>query len=151
LNIDEWKENSYVIYVYELQAEKMAYVGLTNDIIRRDREHLFDEKETLYKFIKEHNMSYPKYKILEENLKSIDAQKQEKYWLKNYKDNGWLMFNSIKAGALGGNVKIWSKKKLQNEANKYKTRSEFCKKNSSAYVSASNKKLIDELFKDHPN
>jgi hypothetical protein len=39
-DVDEWKENSYVIYAYEIKEFNSAYVGLTNDIKRRDREHL---------------------------------------------------------------------------------------------------------------
>lgn len=35
------------------------------------------------------------------------------------------MFNIAKPGSLGGGCKIWTNKKLQEEANKYKTRGEF--------------------------
>ena len=31
-------------------------------------------------FCKENDIQYPKYKILEENLTSIEAQRQERYW-----------------------------------------------------------------------
>jgi len=151
LDKEEWKENSYVIYVYELSEYKKAYVGLTNNVDRRDREHLFDEKEKLSIFCRENDISYPKYKILEKNLTSTEAQSQEKFWVEYYKNEGWDMFNVIKPGALGGSIKIWSIKKLQEETNKYKTRSEFAKNNSSAYGIASSKHIMDELFKNHPN
>lgn len=42
-----------------------------------------------------------------------------------YKKNNWNLFNKAKPGNLGGTIKKWSKNKLQKEANKYKTRSEF--------------------------
>ena len=151
LDKEEWKENSYVIYVYELEDFNMAYVGLTNDVIRRNKEHLLEEKRKINIFCKENNIPYPKYKILEENLKSTEAQRQEKYWINFYKDIGWEMFNIAKAGGLGSVSKIWTKKALQEEANKYETRREFQKNNLNAYSQAVSKRLLDELFKNHSN
>ena len=147
---EEWKENSYVIYVYELEDFNSVYIGLTNDVKRRDKEHLFDEKEKMALFCKENNIPYPKYKILEKDLKSTEAQRQEKYWVEHYKNNGWGMFNIAKTGGLGGGKK-WTKKSLQEEANKYKTIREFRKNNSAAYGAASKKKIIEILFKNHSN
>ena len=137
---EEWKENSYVIYVYELEDFNSVYIGLTNDVKRRDKEHLFDEKEKMALFCKENNIPYPKYKILEKDLKSTEAQRQEKYWVEHYKNNGWGMFNIAKTGGLGGGKK-WTKKSLQEEANKYKTIREFRKNNSAAYGAAQKRKL----------
>jgi len=151
LDKKEWKENSYVIYVYELLEFNKAYVGLTNDIDRRDKEHVFNETELLNKFCKENNMPYPKYKILEEKLKSTDAKKQEEYWINYYKNNNWFMFNIAKSGSLGGYTTKWTKKALQKEADKYEYRIDFYKNNTHAYSAAARKKLLDELFKNHKN
>lgn len=148
---EKWRENNYVIYAYEIIEFNTAYIGLTNNIRRRDKEHLFDNKSELSIFLKCNNLSLPKYKIIEENLNSIKAQQQEKYWMLFYKKNNWNLFNKAKPGNLGGTIKKWSKNKLQKEANKYKTRSEFAKYSSSAYSTAASKKLIDELFKNHEN
>lgn len=148
---EEWKENSYVIYAYELEEFNSVYVGLTNNIKRRDREHLFSLKSKLSLFCKENNISYPKYKILEENLKSTEAQRQENFWVYFYKNNGWKIFNIIKTGSLGGIEKKWTKKELQEEANKYQTRGEFRKNNNSAYNAASKKNIMNHLFKNHIN
>ena len=147
---DEWTENCYTIYVYELINFNKSYVGLTNNIYRRDKEHLFGD-ELLINFCKNNNMALPKYIILEENLKSTDAQKREKYWLEYYKANNWEMFNISKTGSLGSASKIWNKKKLQMEVNKYNNRKDFknyCKK---GYYAASRRKILDELFKNHLN
>ena len=138
------------IYAYELEDFNKVYVGLTNDMKRRDREHLFSEKEKMSLFCKENDIPLPKYKILEEDLKSTEAQKQEKYWVDFYKDNGWKMFNITKTGSLGGATIIWTKKALQDFANKCETREDF-RKNSGAAWAVKNKKTIDELFKNHPN
>ena len=147
---EEWKENSYVIYAYELEEFNSAYVGLTNNIKRRDKDHIFDEKEKLNMFCKENDISYPKYKILEENLTSTEAQKQENFWKNFYKNNGWEMFNIAKTGSLGGGTIKWTKKALQEEVNKYQTRGEF-RKNNAAYIAASKKNIMDELFRNHAN
>jgi uncharacterized protein (UPF0128 family) len=61
------------------------------------------------------------------------------------------MFNIAKPGSLGGKKKIWTNKKLQEEANKYQTRGEFWEKSEVAAVIARNKKLFDKLFKNHKN
>jgi len=148
---EEWKENSYVVYAYELKDFNKVYVGLTNNMIRRDREHLFSEKEKLSLFCKKNNLPLPKYKILEDNLNNKNVRNFEEYWYKFYKDNGWDMFNVAKTGSLGAAATKWTKKSLQKEADKCITRSEFSIKNGSAYTAASNKKLMDELFKNHPN
>lgn len=148
---EEWKENSYIIYVYELREFNKVYIGLTNDVDRRDKEHLFNIKSKLSLFCKENNIAYPKYKILEEDLKSADAQKQEKYWVDFYKNNGWEMFNINTPGSLGGSTKKWTNKKLQEEVNKYQTRREFYENNIRAYNAASEYKLLDILFKNHIN
>jgi len=148
---EEWKENSYVIYVYELEKYNKSYVGLTNNVKRRDKEHLFSEKERLIGFCRENDIPLPKYKTLEENLNSTEARKREKFWLNFYKEKGWEMFNIAKAGGLGGSNIKWTKNKLQKEAEKYETRVEFSKNNRNAYVSAYSQGLLDELFKNHIN
>ena len=147
----EWKENNYIIYVYELEEHNMAYVGLTNDMKRRDRDHLFSEKEALSMYCIENDIPYPTHKILEKDIDSKTAQEKEKYWVNYYKEKGWNMFNIAKPGSLGGFTVKWTKPKLQKEANKYKTRVEFRKKSSGAYDAAWKKNLMDELFKNHPN
>lgn len=151
LDKEEWKENSYVIYVYELTEFNNAYVGLTNNINRRDKDHVFNQNEKLNKFCKNNNIPYPKYIILEENLKSTEAVKKEKYWLDYYKNNGWEMFNIAKTGSLGSVHTKWTKKSLQIEANKYINRREYQIKNSASYKSATSNGLLDELFKYHKN
>jgi len=148
---NEWKENSYVIYVYELPEFNKAYVGLTNNVNRRDKEHLFNDKELLSIFCKENKISLPNYKILEEKLSSNEAKTQECYWLDYYKNNDWILFNVSKPGSLGGGVLKWTKNKLQIEANKYHTIKEFRENNKPAYSAANKLKLIVILFKNKIN
>lgn len=148
---EEWKENSYVIYVYELPEFNKAYVGLTNNIERRDKEHLFSEKEKMILFCKENDLPLPDFKILEDNLNSKNVGTQERYWEQFYRDNGWEMFNIAKTGNLGGYDTKWTKKILQEEANKYESRVEFKKNHDFAYRAAKEKGILNELFENHIN
>jgi len=150
-NIKRWKKYIYTIYVYELSVCNKAYIGLTNNIKRRDKEHLFNEKTALSKFCKENNLSFPEYKILEKDLNPSEAQNQEKYWVDFYKNSGWEMFNIAKTGSLGGGDKIWTNKKLQEESNKYQTRGEFWLKSETAATISRNKGLLNKLFEKHKN
>ena len=102
-------------------------------------------------FCKENDIPYPKYKILEEDLTSSEAQRQEDYWEKSYRNNGWTIFNISRTGSLGNFRKKWTKKALQEEADKYETRFEFQKNSNSAYSTAQRTGLLAELFKNHPN
>ncbi len=129
----------------------MVYVGLTNNIKRRDRDHLFSEKEALSIYCIENDIPLPKPIILEKDIDAKTAQKQEKYWIDYYKNNGWEMFNIAKPGSLGRFTIKWTKPKLQKEADKYETRAEFRKKNPTASNAARSKKLMDKLFKNHTN
>ena len=147
----KWQKNSYVIYAYELINFNKVYIGLTNNIERRNNEHIFNEKEPLNIFCMNNNISYPCYTILEDNLESDDAKRQELYWINYYKLKKWQLFNQVKGGSLGRKSFKWNKNLLQKEVNKYKTRGEFNKNNPSAYNAARKKKLIDELFKKHSN
>jgi len=151
-DIEEWKENRYVIYVYEIPEFNNSYIGLTNNVDRRDKEHLFSKNESLINFCKEKNIPLPMYRILESDLCSYDARKREEYWMEYYKNNKWSLININKAGSLGGkNSKKWNNISLQKEVNKYKTRSEFSSKNYSAYNYARKNNLLDEIFKNHTN
>lgn len=150
-SINMYIDDVYVIYVYELPKHNKAYVGLTNNIIRRDREHVFSSKEKLNTFCKKMNISYPKYKILENNLNIKDVLEKEQYWINYYKSKKWDMFNKNKASSLGSLSKKWSKNKLKEESDKYITRGEFQKNNPAAYQAAQKIRIIDELFDNHIN
>jgi hypothetical protein len=147
---EEWKNNLYTIYVYEIKKFNKAYIGLTKKIERRDKEHLFNLKEKLNIFCQKNNIPLPNYKILEKDLTSKDAQKKEKYWVNFYKNNEWEMFNVAKTGSLGLAIIKWNKYTLQKEANKYKNRNDFSK-NKGAYNAAINLNILDDIFIKHVN
>ena len=132
---------------------KLAYVGLTNNINinRRDKQHLWNNTEKMTLFCVEKNIALPKYKILDKDLKSSDAQKRESYWINFYKNIDWELFNVAKPGALGGNTIKWTRKKLQSVVNEYNCRRDFEKNDNLAYAAAVRLKILDELFENYPN
>jgi len=62
-----------------------------------------------------------------------------------------LFKNHINQGYLCKPSGYWNEEKLQKEANKYQTRKELYDNNCSAYNIIRQNKLLDKIFKDHPN
>lgn len=108
-----------VVYVYEFVDNKRAYIGLTCNVHRRHNAHMGKEMQygevvsPVYKFMIESNEK-PKFKILSKKpIKEHNAPKSEEYYIEKYKNGGWEMLNTARAGSLGGNRKIWTKEKLK--------------------------------------
>lgn len=84
----------YVIYAYyKKNNEEIVYVGLTNDFVRRRREHEkyepYEEGRPHYNYplsrgIRKYGEAYYGCKILEDDLSLEQAKEQEKYWIKYY-------------------------------------------------------------------
>ena len=95
----------YLIYAYEELKTHSVYVGLTNNINRRDKEHrnkIFND--SLFRFCKQNDVDIPVVKILKSNLTSTTARKYEYEFWHKYKEDGWNMINCESAlGYLGGN------------------------------------------------
>ena len=120
--------HNYIVYVYEDIENKAAYVGLTNNIKRRDWEHRFPTSrgyDKLGLWCIEHDIPVPKPKILENNLTAKEAgEKEEEYWYM-YRDEGWTMINTEKAlGSLGGSSRKWTEESIKQfvKDNNIKTR-----------------------------
>lgn len=132
-----------LVYAYEF-SDNYVYVGLTCNIIRRDRQH-HNEISPVRNHIEESNL-IPIKKILSNGYVDIDiAQNLENYWVNKYKNNGWNILNVKKTGGLGGNILYWNKEKCHEAALKCKTRKEFSIRFISAYVNSRNNKWLDEI------
>ena len=128
------KIKRHVIYVYEFE-DNHAYIGLTNDLKRRDTQHRqvrFYHNNTkkisdgVLDYSIENNIRIPDVKVLEEHLTRKDAQTAEQKWLNIYKENGWLILNKVKCGSLGSPVKTYiTEEEIFEEAKKYKTMEEM--------------------------
>ena len=155
-----------LIYVYELDEFKICYIGRTNNLDRRDRQHRNGyyshrkkEYDNLFKFCENKKIEIPKPIILEDKLTASESQIREEYWLNHYIENGWKPLNKGKVGlnkgSLGATVK-WNYETCKEEALKYKDRCEFKKNNIVAYNVSYRNKWIDEfhpwhLSKNKPN
>lgn len=95
-----------VIYVFEFNTTtpKYAYVGLTCQIEKRKKSHLYGKgygKSSVFDKIKEINVT-PEFKLLTSApIKEEDAPEMESMWVEKYRDMGYTLLNKAKAGSLG--------------------------------------------------
>lgn len=141
---------TYVVYKYEDKETNSVYVGLTKCIENRHKQHCNGhlvhgsrKYDIVYLFFHSLGKEPPKPVILKEKLYADEAQRYEISYVLKYKNEGLNVLNLAKAGSLGGYGK-WSKEKCYNEAKKYKTRTEFAKKNGSAYSAARKNGWLDD-------
>jgi predicted GIY-YIG superfamily endonuclease len=89
------------IYAYEF-PDNHAYVGLTYNFDIRHKQHMNHKKSAIYKYIHKTNLS-PTHKILSNYVDVYLAQKLEKEFYLQYKNNGWIMLNNNRTGGVGWN------------------------------------------------
>ena len=141
------------VYVYIFEETKTAYVGRT--LIRRqkkrDKEHIFNiEADNVARYAKKIHVPVPPMKIIETNLTLEEGQDREDYWRKWYEQQGYTMLNRIATGLKDYSwfavlKREWDKETCLKEAQKYKTRGDFCKGCFGAYNKSLNEGWIDEF------
>ena len=136
------------VYIYEYKDLNSFYVGRTNNIKRRHRQHcngygLSDGTRTydvVYTFAKENGVEIPKPIVLEENLTAEQSQDRENYWKNHYAEKGLRCLNKaitgIGKGSLGATL-----------------RGDYgsCKKEASKYVSKQKPKELEKIFNNWNN
>jgi predicted GIY-YIG superfamily endonuclease len=141
--IERGNKYKRLIYAYEFN-DNHVYIGLTYDLDKRNTQHLTNTNSQIYKHIK---ITNSKYKILE-LTKYIDvklSKEKEQYYIDLYKKENWYILNRAKGGAIGGKELYWTKDKCQEEALKYRSRSEFKNNTSGSYYSALKYNWLDEI------
>jgi len=133
------------VYVYEF-SDNCAYIGLTYNIKERNINRKSNDNDQVTKHIKITQLE-PILKQLTDYIPVDEAAKLEIEYIQKYKDNNWDVLNKIKGGTIGGNNLKWTKELCQQEALKYKTRSEFQKKSGSAYVASRIKGWLNDISK----
>jgi hypothetical protein len=132
-----------LVYVYEF-PNKVVYVGLTHD--KTERDYLHKIKGPVYKYIKETGVK-PTLKVVSDDyIDAKDAQNLEDCTIQFYKNNGWTLLNTAKAGSLGMCKVFWTKDKVKLEIEKYNTLDDFRKKSNKAYTAALRNNWLDELI-----
>ena len=134
---------SKCIYVYEFK-DNSAYIGLTCNIERRNKEHFSQKNSSVFKHINKTNL-IPKLIQLTDYVYVEYSIKLEDFYLQKYKNNNWNILNKSKTGATGKKSTIWNYENCKNEALKYKYRKEFQTNNISAYLSSLKNKWLDDI------
>ena len=147
------------VYIYEYKDLNSFYVGRTNNIKRRHRQHCngYGHRDgtrtydVVYTFAKENGVEIPKPVILEEKLTAEQSQEREDYWKRYYADKGLKCLNKaitgVGKGSLGATIK-WTYEEFCKEASKYTYKTEMKTKNQSAYKAGVQNGWIDKLLKN---
>lgn len=143
----------YLIYAYEDDELKVAYIGLTRRTLRRrDYEHRrpkLGRKDCLLSFYDSIRKKIPTPIILEDGLYPIEAQIKEEYYSGIYTEKGYKLLNNPKLTGIGksslGYYKDWTPDKVMEEAKKYKTKSEFKFGSPSAYKAAISYQFLNKM------
>ena len=134
--------NRYIrcIYSYEFD-DKSVYVGLTFNIEGRKLQH--QKRGPVFNHISKTSL-LPKFKKLTEYINTDSAKIKEDEFVNNYKENGWILLNVAKTGALGGGDPKWTKEICKKEALKYTNIKDY-RKNSLSYRASVRNKWLDEI------
>ncbi len=124
--------NKYV-YIYFL-TNKRVYVGQTNDITRRHKEHLKS-------WLKEDEILYTKISKI---MQAERVTRLEELLRRRYVSHKFTVLNKIKCSLPGGAFK-WDKRRCQLEAARFSSRSEWQKSSPGSYLSARRNGWFSEL------
>ena len=151
------KNRKYYVYKIEINDLKTIYIGLTsqkkgkrwyahNTVINKKTK----KYDTVKQFCIDNNIDMPYEIILKEDLSCEEAQYYEKYYIDEFRKNGWNILNKAKCGigisAIGNSYKWNSVEKIIEEGKKYKNREEFKKKSSGAFSAALRNDLLKIIF-----
>lgn len=159
INYMKYDEAINLIYVYEFKDFCTFYVGRTNNLKRRDKQHRNGYNHTdgiktydnVYKFAQKNNVEMPTPIVLEESLTAQQSQEMEDYWLNKYIKDGWFPINKgitgIGKGSLGATLR-WTYDACKDEASKYESKNKMKIGNQSAYNTSVKNGWIDDFFED---
>lgn len=154
-HINDSESKVHCIYIYCDKENMVAYIGRTNNIATRHRQHnRRDYRNGKYDVVRRYFVEsglfsqLPEPIILEDKLTASESQEREDFYIRQYRNIGWRMLNSGKTGAnissLGSYIIKWNYDSCHNIALTCKTRKEFEKKNASAYSMAKSRGWIDD-------
>lgn len=119
--------------VYQLvQTDlKIVYVGITCNLNRRLAGHRQKGRKEIRALL------HSPHDVHVTDLMSADAAAQhERRLVSEFRENGWTVLNKARPGSLGGNLRHWTKERVEAEAAKYSTRVQFWENSRSAYNAA---------------
>lgn len=141
-----------VIYVYKFYDENnnksSAYVGLTCNPNRRDKQHMGGiSRKSPVKFFIENNPTFRyEFELLTNFVSSNIVGKLEEDYINKFKNEGWILLNTAKGGVLGSSNEI-PIKELQRIVAKYIYFTDFIINENNAYKTICRRGLLNELTK----
>lgn len=149
VDLDKQNDN---VYAYVFEEFKSVYVGRTNKLKRRHREHTrYQNNDTVHKFICENGIQNPTMIVLEENVTIREGLEKENYWKEWYKEKGYSILNKagtgLTSGSVGGigcNQSRWTRDACYEEAKKYDSRTKFARGKQTAYEQARTNGWLDD-------
>ena len=140
----------YMVYYYEDRETNSVYIGLTNNIQRRHKEHCSGflkhgkrKYDSVHQYFHSLGKELPLPLALKNNLSASEAQQYEKHYVEYFNNAGYNVLNLAKAGSLGG-LGIWTREKCYIEAQKYLSRVAFAKNSNGAYNVARENEWLDD-------
>lgn len=96
---------TYVVYAYEDVANNAVYIGLTNNLDRREKEHRkknYKNGLRKYDIVRQHfedvGLPIPKPIVLRDGMDGFEAQAAEDEFKSKYASGGWSVVNTGKTG-----------------------------------------------------
>jgi len=105
------------IYAYEF-PDMHVYVGLTCNIERRKREHLYEGNSAVHLYSHETGLE-PNFYLKHDYVNYIHAKEIEGIVLREYTDKGWIALNRTGTGGIGCSGNIYSQVKACTERIKF--------------------------------
>lgn len=133
-----------LIYSYEF-CDNHCYIGLTGNIKRRNKQHLYGKDKSSVKKYIEKTKLIPKLIIKSDYVDVNLAILLEEKILNEYKNNGWIILNEVKTGNIGAHDLKWTRESCENEIKKYNNLKDFVKYSGGAYVTIHKKGWTDIL------
>ena len=154
------RHRSYLIYSYEDEENKVAYIGLTIDLKNRHSKHKCGcvrhgvrKFDVVAKYFQSIGKELPTPNILIDDItKDEGAQYYENLYKEKYIEQGWAPLNLAKTGvgksSIGGCNRKWTEETIKKEIERLNctSRWDFGKKNGSAYTAALELGIIEDLF-----
>ena len=131
------------VYVFEF-ADNYAYVGLTSNLDRREKEHLTNHSSAVFRHIQESKCSYM-FKCLTDYLSKEEAAEIEIDTIIEYAKNGWCILNKKSGGDLGSKIRKYTKQYCKEITSQYSDKRIFQNLNPYFYRYISKRGWLDEL------
>lgn len=132
-----------VVYVFEF-ADNYAYIGLTSNFNRREKEHLTNNSSAVLRHIQRSKSSYV-FKCLTDYLSKEEAAQKEIDTIAEYTENGWMMLNKKSGGDLGSKIRKYTKEYCKGIASQYHDKKTFRESNPYFYRYLIKRGWLNEL------